>query len=325
MIKDVFIWGGDLDGQIVSALEDENCTQINIFAGEEWEIRTQWHAMPYYGKLRKFAVQNTVNIVVGCHNTPLHKQNYVGPPEAWLHYWPTHWIHHTFHNLRITKFPTQIAPRKLFLSLNNKAHWHRCMMMDYLEKNDLIKHGDISWHEKNTSYNFKWWKMKRMTLDEKYVHTLNSYSTLPQGFSDTFISLVAEANMKAHFITEKTWMPVFFGRPFIIFGPAGIHKEMATLGFKMYDEIFDYSFDDIENMEERCQAIMDVLTSLVTQDLLDLRNKIQPKLDHNAKLAYDIAHDYNHITPVVKDLCQRYDTDHSIQPTYHWVKNIKYT
>jgi hypothetical protein len=322
VIKDVFIWGGDLDKQIEDALNNEQCTQINIFAGEEWEIRINWHTLPYYSKLRKFASRHPVNILVGCHQTDLHKQNFVAPPEAWIHYWPTHWIHHTADKLKNIVYPKQLPPRKLFLSLNNKAHPHRCMMMDYLEKNNLFEHGDVSWHEKNVHYDFKWWKMKTMILDHNYPQLVNSYNTLPQGFSDTFISLIAEANMKAHFVTEKTWMPIFFKRPFIIFGPQGIHREISYLGFKMFNEIIDYHFDTIENQDKRCQAIMDQLKLLANRDLNQLKKIIKPKLEHNYKLARKIAFDQSYIPAMVKDLCQRYQTDHTIQPTYYWVKSL---
>jgi hypothetical protein len=195
------------------------------------------------------------------------------------------------------------------------------MMMDYLAKNGLLAHGDVSWHEES-NYKFKWWKPQKMILDQSYPALQNSYNTLPQGFSDTFISLVAEANMKAHFVTEKTWMPVFFKRPFIIFGPTGIHREISYLGFKMFNEIIDYHFDTIENQDKRCQAIMDQLKLLANRDLNQLKKIIKPKLEHNYKLARKIAFDQSYIPAMVKDLCQRYQTDHTIQPTYYWVKSL---
>lgn len=322
VIKDFFIWHSGFDDALAESLQDPNVTKINIFAGEEWEIRPNWHQMDYYGALRKFSINKELNIVVGCHDTDLHKSNFVSPPNAWIHYWPTHWIHHTADKLRHIIYPKAKPIRKLFLSLNNKAHWHRCMMMDYLEKNKLFDQGDVSWHEKNTQYNFRHWKMTPMLLDSQYPHLLNSYNTLPQGFEDTFISLVAEANMKAHFITEKTWMPVFFKRPFIIFGPPGIHSQMSYLGFKMFTEIIDYRFDTIEDMGQRCQAIMDVLKSLVGQDLNGLRGKIKDKLIYNYKLARKIAFDFSYMPPPVRDLLQRYNTDQSIPGTYIWAKNL---
>lgn len=323
MIKDIFLWNGNINRELNYCLDDPEINQINIFAGEEWEVNANWHNIQYFPRLVEFANTKELNIIVGCHNTELHHKNFVCPKNAKIHYWPTHWIHHTADKLRLVRFPKQLLPKKLFLSLNNKAHFHRCMMMDYLCKNDLLKHGDVSWHEVNVQYNFRWWKMEKMILDGKYPQMLNSYNTLPDGFSDTFISLVAEANMKAHFITEKTWMPIFFKRPFIIFGPQGIHKEMSYLGFKMFDEIIDYTFDTYEHMEDRCQSIMNILKDLSDKDLSYLRKKIKDKLEYNYKLAREIAFDKKYLPQPVKNLLERYNSDKSIPATYHWVKYLK--
>ena len=326
MIKDFFIWHQGFHEAIAEAVNDPAIDKITLYAGEEWEISPNWHTAKYYRKLQDFAANKELHVVVGCHDTKLHKQNFVAPAGTWVHYWPTCWIHYTAEKLRPIVFPKHEPIKKVFMSLNNKAHWHRCMMMDMIAKNELFEHGDVSWHESKAQYNFRHWKIKRMTLDEDYPHMLNSYNTLPQSFSHTFISLVAEANMKAHFITEKTWMPVFFKRPFIIWGPKGIHSEMNYLGFDMFDEIIDYNFDTIEDDEQRCQAIMNILKSFVGKDLNALRQQIKPKLEKNYKLAREIAFDKSFYPPAVRDLCQRYENDKSIPATYHWAKYMqKYT
>lgn len=321
MIKDFFIWHPGFDEGIAESIKNPNVSKINLFAGEEWELRCDWNNHSYYQDLCEFATNKELNIIVGCHETDLHKKNFICPPKANVHYWPTHWIHHTASKLKPIIHPKPQTIKKIFMSLNNKAHPHRCMMMDHISMNNLFEHGDVSWHETNVRYDFKHWKMTPMQLDEDYPRMLDSYNTLPKSFSSTLISLVAEANMKAHFVTEKTWMPVFFKRPFMIFGPQGIHREIKGLGFKLPDEI-DYSFDAIEDDAQRCQTIMEVLKTFIGQDLDHLRKTMEPVLNHNYEVARELAFNRYFYPKPVLDLLQRYQSDATIPTTYHWANNL---
>ena len=55
MIKDFFIWHQGFHEAIAEAVNDPAVEKITLYAGEEWEIATNWHSAKYYRKLQDFA------------------------------------------------------------------------------------------------------------------------------------------------------------------------------------------------------------------------------------------------------------------------------
>jgi hypothetical protein len=53
------------------------------------------------------------------------------------------------------------------------------------------------------------------------------------------------------FPTEKTWKPICVGKPFLGFATVYYYKWLKSEGWETYDNIFDYSFDEIEDDKER--------------------------------------------------------------------------
>jgi len=53
------------------------------------------------------------------------------------------------------------------------------------------------------------------------------------------------------FPTEKTWKPICAGKPFLGFATMYYYKWLKSEGWETYDNIFDYSFDEIEDDRKR--------------------------------------------------------------------------
>jgi hypothetical protein len=83
---------------------------------------------------------------------------------------------------------------------------------------------------------------------------------------------------------------------------AGIYKDMDKLGFKRYDEIFDYSFDEVEDSIERGLMIIDQVESIIGKDYEALNQKIMPKLEYNYQRAKVLACDSSHVPDMVKEM-----------------------
>ena len=66
---------------------------------------------------------------------------------------------------------------------------------------------------------------------------------VPLEYYQSNCDLVLESTIESLFITEKTWKPIVFQKPFLVWGGQGIHAKLKDLGFELYDELFDYSFD----------------------------------------------------------------------------------
>ena len=320
MKYDVFIWS-EIHKKLELFLQNPSATTVNIFACEEWEVHPYWQNYPYYPQLENFSATNQLNMIFGCFDTLQHRNKIVKPKNTNLYYWETHWITHTYQSLLKVKYPQPTMIAKPYMSLNHQPHTHRCLLIDHLQKNQLLADGEVSWHFPDVDYQWQYWQPKKMILDAEYTKQLNSYNTLPDGFSTTFMSIVAESNMAVHFVTEKTWMNVFFKRPFLIFGPAGINNIIKKLGFEIYDEIFDYEFDKITDDQTRCDMMLENIHRIMHEDFAKLRTVIRDKLDHNFNLANRLALDRNMWPEPVADLYDRYQTDNTIDQAYRrWLE-----
>lgn len=92
----------------------------------------------------------------------------------------------------------------------------------------------------------------------------------PEPYVDTYFSLITEticAESPYSFRTEKTAKPLAMGHPFIVASNSGFYQDLHNLGFKTFGHVIDESFDLIENHQDRCDRIVEVVTDLCKQDL----------------------------------------------------------
>jgi hypothetical protein len=293
MIQNISLWhtGPEFHNILEDAINNKNIEELNIYAYEEWEIAENWNNYNYYQQLQQFCLHKTLNIYLGCFDSLRWRKNTTVPVHANIIFNPIYWINRThleMQNHNCSANPARV-PDKLFLSLNTQPWIHRCDLIDSLAKHNLLDDGSISWHILPKNYNWKYWKPTKLVLDIDYTTNLDSYKTLPIEFNTTFMSIVAESTMKSHFITEKTWMPVFLKKPFLIWGPPKIHQHFASLGFKLYNEIFDYRFDKVKDYNQRLEMIVQQLIKLKEQDLSKMKRQIHETLEFNYNHALQLA------------------------------------
>ena len=293
MIQDISLWhtGPEFHNILEDAINNKNIEELNIYAYEEWEINSNWHGYAYYPQLKLFSLHKTLNIYLGCFDTLRHRKNTTMPANANIIFDPTFWIRCTYLQMQRYNCSVNLAkvPSKLFLSLNRHPHIHRCDLMDSLAKHNLLDNGCISWHFLPNNYDWRHWKPSTLVLDSDFATNFDSYQSVPIEFNTTFMSVIAESTMKSHFITEKTWMSVFLKKPFLIWGPPKIHQYFASLGFKLYDEIFDYRFDKVKDPNQRLEMFVQQLIKLKEQDLSKMKRQIHETLEFNYNHAVQIA------------------------------------
>lgn len=188
---------------------------------------------------------------------------------------------------------------KLFLNLNRNPKPDRVYMVDSLFKNNLFDIGDVSWNilSEHSDYNFKHWNetIKKIDLNEVVtsggvVHDFHLFSDKYLLSSKCFINIVSETIVGGSvetdvFISEKTWKPLLLGHPFLCVAPAYFFKYLKSFGFKLYDEIFDYSFDNEMDVYARIDMIIDNLIKLKNKDYNKLYLKIKDKVEYNRNLS----------------------------------------
>jgi hypothetical protein len=215
-------------------------------------------------------------------------------PNIDIKFWYTYWfqapIAFYLRNLTDADRPynnEDVVKSMMFNSLNNKPHLHRCIFMDQLAKLDLINNNLISWLLPNeSSFNWQYWKEELLKHDAE-GHS-NFYSSLPLGYYNTLLDVVVESTPDIIFWTEKTTKPLLLERPFAILGEKNINKLLINLGFELFDELFEYSFDDAETIEERARLLAIELSSLAerieTIDRESLRRKGRRNLENLFRL-----------------------------------------
>lgn len=109
-----------------------------------------------------------------------------------------------------------------------------------------------------------------ITFDER-AYNFNWYN-------HTYYSLVIETCQKLPiFITEKTFKPIMYGHPFMIFGAPSTLRYLRELGFKTFPELFDESYDDELDLKKRAKKIIDQIDNFKWQlgdHLQDILKKV---------------------------------------------------
>jgi hypothetical protein len=200
---------------------------------------------------------------------------------------------------------------KKFLSLNNRAQWNRQALMQFLIKFDLMKDFYFSyWCEDRVGVGQKtvydqtnriigptWFNEN---LDLEKLHELipitiehdefegNDWSAGTDFFYQTsFASFVNETYIDENFdpfLTEKTWKPLAYGHPFLLFSSTGALTNLRDKGFETFSDIFDESYDLIESPQLRFEHLLcevDRICKLDNATLADIKNHIIPRLQHN--------------------------------------------
>jgi len=103
-------------------------------------------------------------------------------------------------------------------------------------------------------------------------------------FNNTLFSLVCECENgyenTVPSISEKYLYPVLNGHPVLTFGQPNFNKNLERLGFALHDEMFDFSFDSIEEDPVRALKMVEQLKDKTVADYNPDREKIM----HNQHL-----------------------------------------
>lgn len=184
-----------------------------------------------------------------------------------------------------------------FSCFNRHTHEHRCITLDRMARQDLLhsnlvtylftdeNYSEDTWHRTRNEFGVTW---QPTLLDpEGIIEHEQQFDLWPNisKYTQCFVDVVTESTCEAYFITEKTVRPLLFAQPFLVISRPGYHMWLQDeWGFQLYDEIFDYSFDSIEEVDKRIEAVVDQLVkfeNMSKSQLLELRNSVQEKIEYN--------------------------------------------
>ena len=176
-------------------------------------------------------------------------------------------------------------------------------MIDMITKYDLLDKGIVTWNKtpySNDAYKFKYYDNSFRGLDDDFVNKLDSFLICKE-YHQSFLHVIGEATTTVPFITEKTVLPILYKKPFVTLSNTNFSDYLRKLGFELFDEIIDYSYDTIDNLEERADSMVQNILPLVNENHLTLYKKLRPKLEHNYNRALEIIKDINFIPNIIKE------------------------
>jgi hypothetical protein len=110
----------------------------------------------------------------------------------------------------------------------------------------------------------------------------------PEWYNDTYFSLVSETRINNQFelhITEKTFKPIAFYHPFLIWGQPRVLEHLTSLGFETYGNLFDESYDLEFDSIKRLNKILDNIKSF---EYVEFDSITDQKAKHNHQLFFSV-------------------------------------
>jgi hypothetical protein len=102
----------------------------------------------------------------------------------------------------------------------------------------------------------------------------------PEWYNSTCFSIVAESTVATGeiFITEKTFKPIAFQHPFVVWAQAGVLKRLQDLGFETFENLFDQTYDSEQNNRLRLAQIIATVNEFKR---VEYTKETVQKLQHN--------------------------------------------
>jgi len=123
-------------------------------------------------------------------------------------------------------------------------------------------------------------------------------------------TLVNDQNSTSLFYSEKTFRPILHFQPFVIFGQKEANHRLKDLGYKLYDDWFDLSFDFISDPIERYHELLnsikkscETFRNLERHEHIKWKFKNEEILLHNYKIMAEGKFSKNKLKKFLNTLC----------------------
>jgi hypothetical protein len=286
----LFIWNNHDLQDLEFQLSNDHPKIIEWFAPYECDIKT----FPEYQILKEYKTLNPksiVRILSGENRT-----NYVNEHGFEIYHYPVVFFINTINTYKDIIQEVAEHPLKYKIcSFNNYGHYYRCMLIDRLQRDNLINENNlISWQNKKVdqSYKFNWFEPRQILIDDFQESQFNVHKH--PSYDNTFLQLITETSNEHYFITEKTVKPLILGRPFLVYSKPGYNHMLQDMGFELYTEIIDYSFDLENDRVNHCEGLVEQLCKINTMtlsDLTEINKMLIPKIKRNQQRALNIRYD----------------------------------
>tara|TARA_Y100000389_G_scaffold123541_1_gene120858 strand:- start:226 stop:1272 length:1047 start_codon:yes stop_codon:yes gene_type:complete len=279
----------------INRLPDDPNFVYDIFIYREYDI----HPFP-----QRWPISKNTRLMVGALDSPFYDEF---KEKAEMYFFDTFWLYESARELITDEYNTGSNELKfLFTVMINRSKVHRRILMKELDNFGLL--GDNSRYSflnpiKN-EFNVIWHKEgeQKFLPSQEWISEGYDYESPnwewkpPVEIKQSLIQIVAETcngdnngTSDPTFVTEKTWIPLLLGIPFVVVANQGFHEDLyKRFGIEMYDEIIDYHFDSIPLMHHRIHTLVMQINKLKNQNWEELRKKVSEKVKRNQERVHKL-------------------------------------
>jgi len=128
-----------------------------------------------------------------------------------------------------------------------------------------------------------------------------------QFYNNSLVNLIAETNFFTNIVhlTEKSYKPIMYKQPFIMFGARGSLKALRDQGFKTFDNVWDETYDDEPSDTQRFFKVLDLIKEICNWS-------DEKKLEVSASVKDIVDYNYQHVrqghSQLVTNFVEKYGT-----------------
>jgi len=244
-------------------------------------------------------------------------------------FWPTfffNWGENCLNNEFNYKQTDNTRFDKPFVTYFGNPHLHRCHLIDNYARLNIIDKGLITWNIKGYNFRFNYFD-NNLIIKDDYLKLLHSY-IVTEEYQRCLVDCVAEATSYVPFITEKTARPLLMKKPFVVLGCHKYNEYLKKLGFELYDEIIDYSFDDMPDVETRSIFYAETVRNDICniKDYNKTYQMLLPKIEHNYNNIIRIINDKTYFPYFISESLKKnkFKTSHCERYRYLFERTIPY-
>lgn len=146
---------------------------------------------------------------------------------------------------------------KLFLYMNKSMHPYRKKVFNNIEIHGYLDHSYYSAIEYGKS-------LDGITKeDEPFYYKNNLYKFYQDSYFEFFVATDVDEIDGRIYMDDKIFKSLILGHPSISLSQPDTYKKLKEMGYENFEEIFDYSFDDIKDIDERGHVVFSELKRMI--------------------------------------------------------------
>lgn len=283
----------------------------------------EWQPYPGFKGLYDICIQKGIKLTCILGGILDLKYIYDEYPKLDVVFWPTYWIFFGLFCQHSQGYLIEQRPRASqtsqypFLCMGGQPHLHRCIVIDEIWRRNLQNVGKVNWHLGCVNYRlpenwkFKHFPEQQLLLEDGWTLGSGSSFKLPPEFDKSSLIFVTDSQWNKILITEKTVMASLRKKPWLVIGGPGQNKVMKKIGFELFEDFIDYSFDDDGDITDRCHKAIDQVEKWINMPNwaeLEQTPYVKEIIDHNHKNVYDILENRVMFPDIINNLLDRNDT-----------------